>query len=166
MIDTNDAADNAIILPADKTLLNKLGGVDLDKVFSPENVQKAEVVLKDAEEVLYLDCLADSVKLQSMIAQLEKSGKTVEQIGKVVLLAFGIKNKAGQSGYDLIAALAKSLQIRCEEITPEQATPTALKLIDWHVQSIARLLAAKSKGDGGETGKAILAQIEGVKLAS
>jgi hypothetical protein len=147
------------ILPADRKLLNKLGGAKLDAILSSQAVQKADEVLSNAADDLYLDCVSESVKLQALAAQFQNPDNRRAKLGKIVSVAFRIKNKSSQGGYDLIATLAESLQIRGETCLgdPDQSV---VRVILWHVQSIAQLLALKVKADGGEVGKAILAEVQ------
>jgi hypothetical protein len=167
MENANDSPENIAILPPDKTLLNKLGAGNLDKIMSPEAIKKAETVITNASGDLYQECMTESAKLQLLTAHLESSDKNIgPKLKKIVSVAFGIKSKAAQSGYNLVSALAKSLHMRCEEMTMEQTTPAAIKIIAWHAQSIAQLLALKVKGEGGEIGKAIIAELERIKLSA
>jgi hypothetical protein len=167
MVDQTDTSNDVIILPADKTLMQKLGGVSLDVLLSPDAVKKAETVLATASEDLYLDCVKAAAELRSVADASEKNKKAFAAASraKIISLAFAIKAKAGQCGYTLVAALAKSLHTRCEEIPAEQTTLAALKIIAWHAQSIEKLLTLNVDGDGGEMGKAIMAEIEKLKLS-
>jgi hypothetical protein len=162
----DDQLDDAIILMADTSLLRKIGGIDLDKALSPEAIKKAEVIIADASDELYVDCVDEAAKLQPMVDRLRNNGADVGQsLTRIIATAFSIKSKAGQSGYDLVSALAKSLHVRCEEMSAEQMTPTALEIIAWHVQGLRQILALRIKGNGGKHGEAILAELKKLEVA-
>jgi hypothetical protein len=167
MANNDDPSDDVTVLAADQSLLRKLGNINLDKVLSPEAIEKAEAVITDASDGLYVDCLKEADKLESVVDQFKSRALDVEHhLKKIISSSFSIKAKAGQSGYDLVSLLAKSLHVRCEEMLAEQVTPSALKIIAWHAQSIKQLLVLNVKGDGGKVGEAILAEIEKLKFAA
>ncbi len=154
------ATEEAVILPPDKTLLRKVGGVNLDIVLSPKAIEKAQAIIANASEELYLDCVSASVKLLAAASLIESSQNLGSKIQKIIPLAFIIKNEAAQSGYDLISTLAESLQKTCETLDVEAAKPSDLRIILWHAESIVKLLTLKVKANGGEIGEEIMAEIE------
>ncbi|MDD4616593.1 MAG: hypothetical protein PHW76_05695 [Alphaproteobacteria bacterium] len=160
-------AEDVVILAADKTLLKKLGNTKLDAVFGPQAIEKAQAAINSAAEGLYIECMSESVNLEVMAAQLEQAS-VAEVLGpkvkKLVSVAFKIKSKSAQSGYGLVATLAESLQKICESIVPEKVTPSVVKILIWHSRSISHLLMAKVKADGGAMGKAILAEVQKIKI--
>lgn len=158
-----DTAD-VVVLPADKSLFNKIGGVSLDKIIPQQLIQKADSVIADASDELYLDCIAESVKLQALVSQLSLSDPNIgPRLKRIVSAAFGIKNRASQSGYTLVASLAESLQTHCESVDVAALTPNVLRIVVWHAHSIAQLLAKKVRADGGDVGKAILAEVQKIR---
>ena len=165
--DFADSADEAIILAADHSLSRKCGGGVLDRVLSLDAIKKAEAFIASSANGLYLDCVGEAAKLQMLASHLTSGGADAEQyLTKIIASSFAIKAKAAQSGYDLVSTLAKSLLLRCEEITAKQITPTTLKIIVWHAESIRRILELNIKGLGGEAGKALLIEIDRLKLAA
>ena len=158
---TEDLSSDAIIIPADWSLMKKLGGVSLDKVFSSEVIKTAEQVVVSASAGFYSECVTKSAKLQFLAESFKSAGNdNAPNLKKIASVSFALKTNAGQSGYALVAALAKSLHTFCEEMKADQVTSSTRKLIHWHAQSITQLLDAKVKGDGGELGTAILAETE------
>jgi len=159
MADLNEEEDEAIIVKADYTLLRKFAGASLDKIFSPEAISAAEKAITDAAGGLYAECVEEGKKLQTLVARL-KEGPSAATLQDLIDTAFSAKTKAGLAGFDLVAALAKSLQILCEKTSLAELVPATIQIIEWHIQSISQLLTLKVKGNGGEAGKAILAEIE------
>ncbi len=167
MADLGDPADEAVILAADRSLLRKFGGGLLDRALSPEAIKKAEAFISSASNVLYLDCMDEAARLQPMVGLLGKGGLDAERsLKRIIATSFAIKSKAGQSGYDLVSTLAKSLLLRCEELSAAQITPSTLKIITWHAQSIKRILELNIKGLGGEAGRALLVEIDRLRVAA
>jgi hypothetical protein len=157
---TPEENDDVTIIDADYTLLNKVGKNNLDKFLAPEVVRKAEKVIADSADEFYADCINESAKLQKAIGQLKEGMPSADSsVKNIIATAFGIKTKSGQAGFDLVADLAKSLHILCEEKIETALTAPTVKVIDWHGNSIHHLLSAKVKGRGGEIGKAILGEI-------
>jgi len=159
-------SDDAVILEADQTLMRKLGGVSLDKIISTDAIKSAEGIISNAASSLYDDCLKESESLQTITAQLEKTPQLDEATTKKIIdVSFAIKSKAGQSGYDLVSALAKSLHLFCEGMPNTHSETSALKIIIWHMKSIRQLLAANMRGIGGSVGTAIMTEMEKLKTA-
>jgi len=164
--DQEQPADDVTVLKADKTLFNKLGGANLDEILSPEKIKKAETVIREASGDFYSECVVDAAKLKTLVGQVERrDGNLQSKIKKIVDVAFGIKNKAAQSGYNLIAALAKSLHVRCEALAEQPLNQAEIKIIAWHSESIERLLNLKIEGDGGDVGQAILGELKKIERA-
>ena len=163
---TSAAPNEAVILDADHSLMRKLGNVPLDKILTPQAVQKAEAVITEAADTFYLDCVQEAGKLRALTEKLDNRHSDNSALLKdIVAISFAIKTKAAQSGYTLIAEIAKSLHLFCEEWTARSLTDSALKIIRWHEQSIRQLTATKITGAGGEIGKNILAELEKLRLA-
>jgi hypothetical protein len=161
MADEVNSTDDVTVLAADRSLLRKLGGASLGVILSPEVIKRAEGAITDAADGLYSDCVDEGVRLRVLVDSLKQGGDAAFPLLKnVVTAAFSTKTKAGLAGLDLVAALAKSLQILCEKMTASELTPATLQVIEWHVQSIGQLLSLRVKGDGGQVGKAILAEID------
>lgn len=159
MADPTEEEDEATIIKADYTLMRKFGGASLDKVFSSEAIQEAQKTIAAVSDDFYRECVEDGKKLQSLVTSL-KANASAATLQNIADTAFSAKVKAGQGGFELIAALAKSLQDVCEKTPAAELTPAAIQIVEWHVQSIGRLLSLKIAGDGGEAGKAILEEIE------
>jgi hypothetical protein len=156
----DELTDDVMVIAADTTLLRKFGKQNLDKVLSATAVQKAESVIASAADEFYQECQTEITKLKNDIDQLKSANQATEPaLQKVVATAFAIKTKSGQAGYALVASLAKSLHVLCEEMLPVAPSPSQIKVIEWHKNSIDHLLNAKIKGDGGDIGKAIMSEI-------
>ena len=67
-------------------------------------------------------------------------------------------------GYNLVSVLAKSLHQLCMQTGDDVITPTYLRIIQWHVESLVQLLKLRVKGLGGVVGDAILAELDGLGL--
>lgn len=153
--------DDVQIIPADYSLLHKIGVTNLDIIFSVKAAQRAEDVVQAAVDEFYAECVTDGDALKDCVKQLKIAPATLqESLYQVATLAFDMKTKAAQAGYDLVASLAKSLHILCEESENLLPPATMIEIIEWHQNSINRLLTLKLKGNGGPFGQAILAEIE------
>lgn len=162
----NAAPDDVIVLEADQSMMRKLGGISLDKIISTDAIKSAETIISSAASSLYDDCVKEGNNLQGIAVQLEQSGKLdATTTKKIIDISFSIKAKSGQSGHDLISALAKSLHLFCEDALASHSGESGIKIILWHMKSIRQLLAANTRGTGGPIGTAIIAEMEKLKAA-
>lgn len=157
-----DSKDTKVkIHPPDRSLHAKIGGVPFEHAVSPQAIKAAQDVIMNAASQF----LVESMK---QIEDMSQANNTLQRmtsddgrlLGKIIDNAFSIKTKTSVNGYYLVAALAKSLQIICEQMDGQKLSERDLDLIQWHISSIQMLMKGKLKGDGGETGAAILAQLE------
>ena len=158
----DDPQDEVVFLAPDFSLRQKIGTSDLDKILSVEVIQKAEKIIADSSDAFYGECVEDIGKLTAIAARLQAGSRNAALFNDLISVAFAVKVKAGQAGFSLVAALAKSLHTICENSTADKMP--ALPIIVWHVGSISEIMRRRIMGLGGDAGKAILAEIE--KLAA
>jgi len=152
--------DDVTILAPDFSLLRKIGGERLDYIVSSTTIQRAENVIIGASNELYSECRVNMREISAIVPFLKANETNTKIVHKIVSLAFAVKVKSAQGGYDLIAALAKSLLSYCEEKEASSLMPSTITVITWHVDSINELMHHKMRGMGGEVGQAILLEIE------
>lgn len=157
----NDVPAGVKIHAPDRALHKKIGNANLDKVLSTEVVQAAQSKIVAAAEEFAEDSLAQAKELEDACTLLATTPDNfVSVVPLIISAAFSLKSKTGIGGYDLVSALAKSLQLYAEQMQGSRPTPKNLEIIQWHMGSIKALLAGKIKGNGGATGAAIRAEIE------
>jgi hypothetical protein len=152
--------DEVKILPPDRSLQKKLGGVSFDQIVPPEAVAEAQEILTQSADDFGVECIVEIRHLEDAMIRLGSVPDETSQIlREVIISAFAIKVKAGLGGYDLIAMLAKSLHLRCERLGDANATPANMTILKWHIQSMRQLLELRVKGLGGPVGEAIIAEL-------
>jgi HPt (histidine-containing phosphotransfer) domain-containing protein len=158
MTNETNPDNNVKIHPPDTRLQKKVGAKNLDAILSPAVMQKAEAVVQKSADAFLEESFSDLDDLNHAWEEWQVSPSTA--LTAITSAAFSIKSKCGQAGYDLVAALAKSLQLHCEKLAPEAITPKTTSIILWHIESMKSLLTKKIRGDGGEVGTAIMQEIK------
>lgn len=157
----NELPEGVKIYAPDKSIHKKMGNVNLDQVLSPQVVKAAQSKIEEAAEQFAEESLEQARELDEACRMLIQTPANFSSLTpQLVNAAFSLKSKTAIGGYDLVSALAKSLQLYAEAIQGKAPSPKNLEIIQWHMGSIKALLAAKVKGDGGQTGAAIRAEIE------
>lgn len=160
MSDDINTSDDVTILPADYSLLRKLGGVSLESILTPEAIRHAEAAIAESAGAFRAECVDEAAKLRTLVVGLKKGGDgAAAGLERIAAGSFAIKTKAAQGGLELVSTLAGSLQNVCEKIKRSELTPPVLKIIEWHIQSLTKMLTLNVRGDGGQVGKAILAEM-------
>ena len=161
MIDEPDSGDQAKILPPNYALKKKIGNVNLDQILSPKAVEAAQEIIVQAAEKFQDEAFSEMENLEKLTRQFAASPPDIRQVVyKIIDSAFALKSQKGLGGYDLVATLAKSLQLLCEQMEPLEASAKNMTIVNWHVDSMKRLLALKVKGSGGQIGEEILAELD------
>jgi hypothetical protein len=156
--------DDVKIYSPTYALRKKIGNANLDQILTPKVIEAAqEVIVNSAGQMI--DEVFSGMKELDQAARALKTGAANEQtlITEIVALAFAVKTKAGLGGYDLVARIAKSLQLFCEQLESGELTAKNRELIIWHIGSINQLLALKTEGLGGALGEEILAELAKVE---
>jgi hypothetical protein len=161
MTEAPEVEDDVKILPPDKSLQKKLGNVDLDVHLSTSVVAKAQEIIERSSDAFLDEGTEEAKKLELLAFDLRKVPDNAQNIlHQIGGLSFSIKAKTGLGGYDLVATIAKSLQLFCERHEGESVTARDREIIEWHIESLKRLLDLKIKGSCGEVGEAILAELK------
>ena len=161
---TKDNADDEVkIFSPDTSLQNKIGP-DIDTVLSPQAVAAAQVVITQSEDTFLEESFVQLERLVVCNKTIQASPKTaLQSIPSMIDIAFSLRSQTGVAGYQLVSALSKSLYLHCELLKSDLSTRD-LNLIQWHVATIQQLLKGKMKGNGGDLGKVILAEIEKLRV--
>lgn len=159
MADKNSQDDVKIYEP-DRTLHTKIGNANLDQILTPQIVEEAQTTITKSADQFIDETTPVIQELEQACKALRGAPNNVDPIlKKIVDAAFSIKTKTGLGGYDLVASLAKSLQLQAEQVLGKPLASKNVEIIQWHVDSINQLFATKMKGGGGEMGKAIMAEL-------
>lgn len=159
-----DPQNNDVKIHApDRALQSKIGLVSLDQIITPQMVADAQSTVQESTDQFTADMLVHMKELEEAWIAFQQAGMDEEKehlLPTVIHASFALKTAAGFGGYDLVAALAKSLHLHAEAITPHHLAPKNKDIMAWHVSSLRQLLSANIKGSGGATGQAILAEIQ------
>lgn len=158
MAATIPTIDDVTIYEPDKSLLVRVGVTNLDSIFTPQVIASGQKVIQDSSTQFTEETHRQAEELSQIYAQFKASSSFAFPIAAVIDLAFSLRACAGLAQYNLIASLAKSL-FDYSKALMGKVSEKETAVIEWHVVSISQLLALKIKGDGGEMGKAILAEI-------
>jgi hypothetical protein len=157
---SDDKSEIRIYAP-DRSLQTKIGVTNLDPVLTPQVVESAQKTIQGTAGQFFEEGLSDLRQLQEVWEAAKKAPWNFKPVVVALLdTAFAIKSKAGLAGYDLVAVLAKSLQLYCEKLGIEPPSAKNVEIIQWHIDSMERLLTAKVKGMGGPAGEAIREEIK------
>ncbi len=145
--------ENDVTIHAPDFTLKKMIGEDVDikKIFSTENVARAQAVIETHKDS-YLEWVKND------LAALEECYKAAAanvagcaaDVQKLAKTAFVIKSQAGTFGYSLATAVAKSLDDFCtRDFAP---SPEHLTVIRKHMDALQVIFLKHITGDGGAPG--------------
>lgn len=160
MMDDKSDQNSDVKIYAPDTSLQKKIGVDINALFSDQVIAEAQTLITQSADQFWegsLSLLKDLTKIAAQIKERPEVGLSLMPL--MVNSSFMLRAEAGQAGYDLAATLAKSLQFQCQQ-KKERLASKDLNLIQWHVDSLGQILQGGVKGDGGEVGKVIMAELE------
>jgi hypothetical protein len=152
---------------------------DILEVINPPNVLKEKVgtdgpgaidleALEKAEKVIasmansYLDSVADDLRnIDETFGKLEAAtGDRKEELMAVFQTALILKGQGGSFGYDLMTTIGNELCRLIEKL--DKAGPKEVEAIKLHIDSMKLVISNDIKGDGGVTGKEMLAGLQQV----
>ena len=137
----------------------KVGGPG---AINPEMIEKAEQVLASLSDN-YLDWVQQDLKNISAAFEELKAGRGDQKkvLDNIFRISHDMKGQGGSFGYNLITSVGNEL-CRMIEKMPSPLGPTHIEAIGVHIDSMKLIIAQKIKGDGGQTGAAILAGLQKV----
>lgn len=154
--DSNDVT----ILPPDYTLKKIIGeNVDVKKIFSPENVAKAQGVIETHKDSFLEWVKADMATIEEHYRHASANPTGCEMtIRKLSKTAFVIKSQAGTFGFSLGTRIAKSLDDFCNR----DFRPTAdhLLVVRKHVDALQTIFSKQISGDGGALGNELCGNLD------
>jgi chemotaxis protein histidine kinase CheA len=164
MAETTTDSNEVKILPPDKSLLKKLGNVNLDQIFLDKVVETAQKVITNSSDTLFTEALSGIQQLTQFAKTLRATPNQAAEIKpQITSAAFSIKSSAGMAGYVLVGAIAKSLNLVCEKTGAKEITATNIQIILWHIDSLQKVASLKIKGDGGAAGEALHKELESIE---
>lgn len=147
-----ESENDVTIHEPDFTLKKMIGeDVDIKKLFSAENVSKAQAVIETHKDS-YLEWVKNDLKTleecyKAATANVAECAADVQKLAKT---AFVIKSQAGTFGYSLATAVAKSLDDFCtRDFSP---SPEHLTVIRKHMDALHVIFLKHITGDGGPLG--------------
>lgn len=155
--------DGVQVFAPDKSLLAKTGLTSLDSIFTPQVIASAQQVIDESSSQFADEAFRQADDLMRMCAELKASPESGACLQSITDLAFALRTSSALSDYKLVAALAKSLFDLCKALGASVGTAVGTKeiaIIEWHVGSITQFLSQRVAGDGGEKGKAIIAELQ------
>ncbi|NQU56172.1 MAG: phosphorelay protein [Rhodospirillales bacterium] len=134
---------------------NGLGAIDL------EALEKAEEVIASLADSYLVSVADDFRKIDEAFEKLEAAtgGRKKELMG-VFQESFNLKGQGGSFGYNLMTAIGNELCLFIEKL--DKAGPKEVEAIKLHIDSIKLVIGNDIKGDGGDTGKQMLAGLQQV----
>lgn len=153
------ASDVKIVKPENN--LKKLIGedVDLRKVFSAENIEKAQEVISAQAENFLEWVKEDLNRLEDCYQSAQQDvAASKPWVSKLAHTAFIIKSQAGTFGYPLATKVAKSLDDFCNKDFTERSEH--LLVIRKHIDTLQMIFAKRVQGDGDDIGGELLANLE------
>ena len=110
----------------------------------------------------YLDSVAEDIrKIDEAFKKLEAAtGDRKEELMGVFQTALVLKGEGGSFGYDLMTTIGNELCRLIEKL--DKAGPKEVEAIKLHIDSMKLVISNDIKGDGGDTGKEMLAGLQQV----
>ncbi len=137
-------------------VLKKKVGTDGMGAIDLEAIEKAEEAIASMADS-YLDSVADDLrKIDEAFEKLEAAtGDRKEELMGVFQTALVLKGEGGSFGYDLMTTIGNELCRLIEKL--DKAGPKEVEVIKLHIDSMKLVISNDIKGDGGDTGKKMLA---------
>lgn len=136
----------------DFTLKKMIGeDVDIKKIFSAENINKAQAVIETHKDS-YLEWVKNDLQALEDCYKGANSNiaGSMPEVQKLAKTAFVIKSQAGTFGYSLATAVAKSLDDFCtRDFHPNQEHLTVIRK---HMDALQVIFLKNITGDGGALG--------------
>ena len=142
-------------------VLKEKGGTDGPGAIDLEALEKAEKVIASLANS-YLDPVADDLRnIDETFGKLEAAtGDRKEELMAVFQTALILKGQGGSFGYDLMTTIGNELCRLIEKL--DKAGPKEVEAIKLHIDSMKLVISNDIKGDGGVTGKEMLAGLQQV----
>lgn len=157
---TYENHDNVVFFDPDRRLQIKIGTLKLDDVFPPTAVEKAQWVIEEAADSFLEEGLRSFAKLKQDYETLSHSPSQRKDIlPRIADNAFRLKTESSIARCLLVSEIAKSLQLHAEKAIKDGLYPRNYIILDWHIASLCKLLKHSVRGMGGQTGRAILAEL-------
>lgn len=123
---------------------------------SAQTISKAERKLHDSEDMVLRAVKEDLAYLSN----LAKSGHelTPEEMARVSELAFSIRSRSGNAGYDLVTEIADSLY----EYAASRTSISPETVVQTHVSAIEAVIRDQIKDSKSETGQRLMAGLKAV----
>ena len=153
-------SEDVRIIPPDFALKKLIGeDVDIRKVFSPENIARAQAVINSHKDSFLEWVMKDVAALEE--AYKNASANTRErqpEVAKLARIAFVIKSQSGTFGFELATRIAKSLDDFCSR----HPAPSAehLLVIRKHIDTLTVIFHKRITGDGGVLGEQLQGSLQ------
>lgn len=150
--------DGTRIFEPDFALKEKIGGINIEKLITPEVVKAAEEIINQGKERFAEEILTDIRGLRNSYREFSKDADmNTGSFGQMVDTALNIKSCGGMYGYDLATEVAKSLFEFCMEM--DHFDNKSLQIINIHIDALEKIFAYKIMGLGGKKGEEVLSDL-------
>ncbi len=142
-------------------VLKKKVGTDGMGAIDLEAIEKAEEAISSMADSYLVSVADDFRKIDEAFEKLEAAtGDRKEELMGVFQTALVLKGQGGSFGYDLMTAIGNELCRLIEKL--DKAGPKEVEAIKLHIDSMKLVISNDIKGDGGDTGKEMLAGLQQV----
>jgi len=148
----------ATVLPPDMTLKNKLANRKLDELVDAHKFRKAEESVKKYQVLFHVQVEEDAQKLKEYAEQVaQQQGQDPVANRSLGDAAYRLSILCGTFHYTLAATVAKQLHKYLD--TRSELDQHGLTVVQAYVSSLRSIFKHDIYGDGGETGKELLASL-------
>ncbi|HEU5047849.1 MAG TPA: hypothetical protein VFT64_08405 [Rickettsiales bacterium] len=150
------ATEDTKFFPPDYSLKKAIGeDVDLKKIFSEENITKAQATIEKHKESFLEWALTDTATMNKHFEDaMAKAPECEEDVSHLEQIAARIQSQAGTFGFDLATLVAKSLSSFC--LLHGKPNAEQLVVIRKHIDTLSVIFAKNIMGDGGVVGQELL----------
>lgn len=148
-----DRPDVQIIKPPNTLLKAKTGRGQVKP--DPKAIRRAEAAIEKVGKDFPKWAQGDLDEMDKALAVARKNPEQQEDyIMRIFRTSMDLKGQGGSFGYTLISEIGDSLKKFTE--SRKEASPRDVEIIAAHVNAMRVVMVENIKGDGGETGRAIV----------
>lgn len=158
-LDSHDT-DDARILEPDFSLKRKIGeDIDVSRIFTPERIAEAQQAIDDKKEEFLEWASKDLAALDEAYRDFTAAPVAAFfELDHMRRLSFSLKCQAGTFGFGLASEIARLLHQYLMQHS--EFTENHLLVTRKHIEALRAVLVGKIQGNGGQTGKELLAHLK------
>ena len=142
----------------DHALKKKLGpDVNIREAFTEEAIAAADSAIADSRKDFFGDAADNLQEMEAAYGQAaETPAKADKPVKQIERLSHSLKGRSETLGFELLAHVSKSLYGFCSTAF-RSGEKEQLIVLRKHLDTLQLIVREKMQGDGGETGKALIA---------